>query len=76
MDLELDLGPFKICGKDRTEGPFLAEDRWPDLGPKKLDTLTCLGKFIKKMIVLKTGDKFRIFSIYVTYIVFIRLWNF
>jgi len=27
MDLELDLGPFKICGKDRTEGPFLAEDR-------------------------------------------------
>ena len=39
MDLELDLGPFKICGKDRTEGPFLADDRWPDLGPKKLDTL-------------------------------------
>ena len=27
MDLELDLGPFRICGKDRTEGPFLAEDR-------------------------------------------------
>ena len=39
MDLESDLGPFKICGKYRTEGPFLAEDRWPDLGPKKLDTL-------------------------------------
>ena len=27
VDLELDLGPFEICGKDRTEGPFLAEDR-------------------------------------------------
>ena len=34
MDLELDLGPFKICGKDRTEGPFLAEDRCPDLVQK------------------------------------------
>ena len=51
MDLELDLGPSKICEKDRTEGPFLAEDRWPDLGPKNLDTLPCHACKNRKQII-------------------------